>query len=241
MKASTILLVGAACLMAAGCHNDMWRQPKMKAQTTTDFFDDQMDSSRIPPANTVAYGEPKTDVEFYTGYDQNGEAVHGFPVEVDEEFLARGKERFGIFCSPCHGQLGDGKGMISQRGFQPDKIVPSYFSKQARDWPEGAYFDIITNGYGMMYPYAARIKPMDRWAIIAYIRVLQKANAVHIDDLTSDDIHNLEGAADRELDSSTRFSYSVGIGKFPEETDEAGVEEDAAGEDATETAEEEAH
>jgi mono/diheme cytochrome c family protein len=99
--------------------------------------------------------------------------VDNLPMPVTLELLKRGQERFNIYCSPCHGRLGDGKGMISQRGFNVRRPVASYHSDRLRKMPVGYFYDVITNGYGAMYSYASRVEPEDRWAIVSYIRVLQ--------------------------------------------------------------------
>src|SRR5579871_5361339 len=90
-----------------------------------------------------------------------------------ERFIRRGQERFNIYCSPCHGRIGDGKGMIWQRGFAPNITVATYHTDRLRKMPIGHFYDAITHGYGRMFSYAARVEPQDRWAIAAYIRVFQ--------------------------------------------------------------------
>jgi mono/diheme cytochrome c family protein len=114
------------------------------------------------------------DNALYTGRS-GGVLVSQFPLTVNDRVLKRGQERFNVFCSPCHSRLGDGKGMIVKRGFtQP----PDYAIARLRGAPVGHFFDVMTNGYGAMYSYASRVSPEDRWAIAAYIRVLQKARPV---------------------------------------------------------------
>ncbi|MCC7229311.1 MAG: cytochrome c, partial [Fimbriimonadaceae bacterium] len=100
-----------------------------------------------------------------------------FPLPVDEELIRRGKERFTIYCTPCHGQLGDGNGMIAKRGFALRRPVGNYHTERLRKMAVGHFYDVITNGYGSMYSYAARVEPRDRWAIVAYIRALQLSQA----------------------------------------------------------------
>ena len=136
------------------------------------MFDDGS-NSRLPVTGAVAYDRARPDHEFFTGYDKNGKLVKEFPVVVNEEFLKRGQERFKIFCTPCHGELGNGKGFIAQRGFTLARPVGNYHSERLRNMPIGHFFDVITNGYGTMFPFRSRIKPIDRWAIASYIRVLQ--------------------------------------------------------------------
>lgn len=106
---------------------------------------------------------------------KDGKLVTEFPIPITEEVLSRGQERFNIFCSPCHGRLGDGEGMLPKRGFPhpPDYAIP-----RLRRAAVGHFYDVITNGYGIMYPYRDRVPPGDRWAIAAYIRVLQATRPV---------------------------------------------------------------
>jgi mono/diheme cytochrome c family protein len=109
-------------------------------------------------------------------FDRNG----SIPIPVTRELLVRGRERFNAFCSPCHGKLGDGNGMIVQRGFPHP---PSYHIDRLRQAPDGHFYDVITNGFGVMYSYAARVAPEDRWAITAYIRALQLSQNASTNDL----------------------------------------------------------
>lgn len=158
-------------LVLAGCHTDMWVQPRTKALDKSTFYADGQ-SARKPVAGTVAQGHLNADDAFSTGF-VNGKLVTELPVPLTKALLGRGKERFTIYCTPCHGQLGDGNGMIAQRGFNLRKKPASYHTERLRNMPIGHFFDVITNGYGVMYSYAARVKLEDRWAIAAYIRVLQ--------------------------------------------------------------------
>lgn len=178
-------MVLGAGLLVSGCHLDMVIQPKVKSQSENDFFADGK-GTRLPVEGAVEYGKPKTDSAFYTGYDESGQLVSEMPVKVDERLIKRGKERFEIFCTHCHGDLGDGQGMIAQRGFALARPVGNYHTQRLRDMPVGHYFDVITNGYGTMYGHASRIKPLDRWAIASYIRVLQFSQAANPNDLDAD-------------------------------------------------------
>lgn len=162
---------GAASLVLAGCHTDMWVQPRTKTYDRSTFYADGR-SARVPVAGTVAQGQLKADDAFTTGFVA-GKLVTELPVPLTKALLERGRERFTIFCSPCHGQLGDGNGMIAQRGFNLRKKPASYHTDRLRKMPIGHFFDVISSGYGVMYSYAARVKPEDRWAIAAYIRALQ--------------------------------------------------------------------
>ncbi len=178
-------------LLATGCHQDMWQQPKVKSQSRNEFFVDRM-GSRMPVPGTVAYGQPRTDAEFYTGYGKDGKLVREFPVPVTAELIKRGQERYGIFCSHCHGAAGDGQGMIAKRGFTLARPVGNYHSERLRAMPVGHFFDVVTNGYGTMYPFKARIKPYDRWAIAAYIKVLQESQRTPIADLPAEERAKLD-------------------------------------------------
>lgn len=167
-----ISVLFAAVGAIVGCHTDMWVQPKHhEPLQESHFYADGM-ASRPLVEGTVARGHLRLDEPFFTGF-QNGKPVTEFPLPVDEELVRRGQERYSIYCTPCHGQIGDGKGMIAQRGFTLRRPVGNYHTERLRKMPVGHFYDVITNGYGAMYSYAARVEPRDRWAIVAYIRALQ--------------------------------------------------------------------
>jgi len=170
LQKAGLILAGGAVL--AGCHTDMWVQPKHHEplQQST-FYPDGMASRPLVPG-TVARGHLRLDDAFYTGFE-NGKLVTDFPLPVDEDLIRRGQDRYKIYCTPCHGQLGDGEGMIAKRGFKLRRPVGNYHTARLRNMPVGHFYDVITNGYGAMYSYAARIEPRDRWAVVAYIRTLQ--------------------------------------------------------------------
>jgi mono/diheme cytochrome c family protein len=161
----------------------MWTQKKVLPQQSSDFFADGM-GSRMKVEGTVARGRLRADDAFYTGFE-NGKMVNVLPetLVIDGEkldtrkdlakILARGKERFTIFCTHCHGQLGDGQGMIAKRGLELRRPPASYHTDRLRNMPLGHFFDVITSGFGAMFSYASRVEPNDRWAIVAYIRALQ--------------------------------------------------------------------
>lgn len=164
-----LLCIAAALAMASlGCHQDMWNQPRYKPLAKTSFFADGL-SARPQVPGVVPYGYGARDGLLHTG-KVDGELANTFPYPVTREVILRGQERFGIYCTPCHGRLGDGQGMIVQRGF---KRPPSYHIDRLREAPAGYFFDVITNGFGTMYSHASRVSPEDRWAISAYIRTLQ--------------------------------------------------------------------
>jgi mono/diheme cytochrome c family protein len=155
----------------AGCErNDMHNQPRHEPMEVSAFFDDGQ-SSRPIVAGTVARGQlMSVDMRYAGPRPEGAEAPDTFPFEITKADLKRGKQRFDIYCSVCHGATGDGDGMIVQRGFAKP---PSFHEQRLKDAPAGHFFDVITNGWGAMYSYNDRVFPEDRWRIAAYIRVLQ--------------------------------------------------------------------
>jgi hypothetical protein len=152
----------------AGCRLDMHLQPYYRPLAKSDFFADGR-SARMPVDGTVARGDLREDTYFYTGKIGNNLGDYmPFPVTID--VLERGRERYNIYCTPCHGRVGDGNGFIPTRGF---RRPPSFHIDRLRKVPIGYLFDVDTNGYGVMPDYAAQIAPRDRWCIAAYIRALQ--------------------------------------------------------------------
>jgi mono/diheme cytochrome c family protein len=147
----------------AGCSQQMANQPKYTPLSASSFFDDGR-SARPLVEGTLPRGRIAQDFLFLP---KDSEA---FPFPVTQPVLERGRERFNIYCSVCHGLLGNGDGMIVRRGF---RRPPSYHIDRLRQAPAGHFFDVITNGFGAMPDYAAQVSPRDRWAIIAYIRALQ--------------------------------------------------------------------
>lgn len=158
-----------AALALAGCRQDMHDAPRYKPLAESDFFANGS-SARPLPAGTVARGFLREDTLLYTGRTAEGSLTAELPLPVTRALLARGHERFDIFCSPCHGKLGDGRGMVVQRGFKPPS---SYHVERLRQAPIGYLFDVMTNGFGVMPGYAPQVPAEDRWAIAAYIRALQ--------------------------------------------------------------------
>jgi len=155
-------------LVLAGCRLDMHDQPKFKPLAENTFYVD-LRSARDPIAGTVARGQLHEDSYFYTGKIGNNPGDY-LPFPVTPDVMARGQDRFNIYCSPCHSRVGDGNGMIVQRGY---RRPPSYHIDRLRKAPLGYFFDVMTNGFGAMPDYASQIPPRDRWAIVAYIRALQ--------------------------------------------------------------------
>ena len=164
-KAGT-LLVAAGLL--AGCRRDMMDGSRYKPLEPSGFFTDG-GASRPLPQHTLARGELRADEHYFTG-GVKGQLVTAFPEPVTRATIERGRQRFDIYCAVCHGRTGEGSGMIVRRGFpQP----PSFHIDRLREVPVGHFYEVITNGFGVMYSYANRVEPADRWAIAAYIRALQ--------------------------------------------------------------------
>lgn len=183
-----LILIGTAVLLA-GCHTDMWVQPKAGYQQPNDLFADGK-TARPLVEGTIARGKLKTDGPHFVGREASGKFTTTIPaklnldgVEVDTTtpegrlvMLKRGQERFEIFCGHCHGQTGDGKGMITQRGLVLRRPPASYHNDRLRAMPIGHFFDVMTNGFGAMFSQRSRVETDDRWAIAAYIRVLQASH-----------------------------------------------------------------
>lgn len=146
----------------------MHDQPKFIPLRQSTFFADER-SARPIVTGTVARGQLREDPLLYTG-KVNGADATIFPFAVDEARLRRGRERYDIYCSPCHARTGDGDGMVVRRGY---RRPPSFHDDRLRTVAVGHFFDVMTNGFGAMPDYAAQVGAEDRWAIAAYIRVLQ--------------------------------------------------------------------
>jgi mono/diheme cytochrome c family protein len=159
-------------VMLTACREDMQNQPRYKPLRKSDFFADERSSRPLTPG-TVPRGELRQDEYFYTGIigKQPGNVM---PFPVTAEVLERGRQRYNIYCSPCHSEVGDGNGMIVQRGY---RRPPSYHTDRLRSAPLGHFYDVMTNGFGAMPDYAAQVSPRDRWNITAYIRALQLSQA----------------------------------------------------------------
>lgn len=151
----------------------MWNGSKLRPLAASPQFADESASQPLVPG-TIARGELRTNDAMFTGRS-GGKLVTKFPFPITLKVLERGQERFNIYCSPCHSKVGDGQGMIVKRGFPPP---PDYGIVRLRQAPIGHFFDVMTHGYGAMFSYASRVSPNDRWAIAAYIRVLQSKRPV---------------------------------------------------------------
>lgn len=163
--------LGATSLLTAcGIRLDMHDQPKYKPLQENDFYADKSASRQLVPG-TVARGQLATDELFYTG-KINGQEADQFPYPVTQQMLERGRERFNIYCSVCHSRIGDGNGMVVQRGF---KRPPDYTEDKLMKAPVGHFVNVMTNGFGSMSEYKSQLSIQDRWAVAAYIRALQLA------------------------------------------------------------------
>jgi len=169
----------AAITLTTACRIDMHVQPRENPLSQSDFFADGR-SARLPVEGTVARGQMHADAYFYTGKigPNPGDLM---PLPVTKEILDRGRERYNIFCAPCHSRVGDGNGFVPSRGFV--RKPPSYHIERLRKAPVGYFFDVITNGFGIMPEYASQIPPDDRWSIVAYVRALQLSQNATMDDV----------------------------------------------------------
>ena len=176
-----LLLAALVFFGCAACRQDMHDQPKYSAYEGSTFFADQR-SARPSIEGTIAQGHLNEDELLYTGR-VDGQPATMFPFAIDEALMRRGRERYDIFCTPCHGLTGDGDGMVVQRGY---RRPPSFHIDRLREAPPGHIYDVITNGFGAMPDYAAQVPVRDRWAIAAYMRALQLSQNATAADLSPD-------------------------------------------------------
>lgn len=200
-------------LLLTACHVDMYDQPKFKTYEPSSFFADTRSSrkpvdgtvpSLIPVGGTLPAGQATTDKDLYASVAKdgtttdahlytgmvNGTLVDTMPFPVTEKVLLRGQEQFTVFCVPCHGRLGNGKGVVSLRG---GVVAANFHDQRLVNMPIGHFFVVMTNGYRYMFSYASRIQPEDRWAIAAYIRALQLSQNATLADVPQDKLQDLEG------------------------------------------------
>src|SRR5271156_996778 len=190
-SARALMLSAAAALMfIAGCRQDMQDQPKMIPQRESQFFADGR-SVRPQVEHTVARGQLREDEYFYTGL-VNGKEQDALPFAATLAVLERGQERYNIYCTPCHSRVGNGDGMIVQRGYRP---AGDFHTDRLRNAPLGHFFNVMTNGYGAMPDYAAQLTVEDRWAVVAYIRALQLSQDAKPGDMAAgqhvQDLHDI--------------------------------------------------
>jgi mono/diheme cytochrome c family protein len=182
--------VFVAVLLALGagaCRQDMHDTPRYESYEASAFFADGR-ASRVAPTGTVARGGLREDEALYTGR-ANGELVAEFPFAISQADLQRGRDRYSIYCTPCHGVLGDGQGMVVQRGL---RRAASYHQDRLRDEKVGYFYDVVTNGFGAMQGYAEQIPVRDRWLIVAYVRALQLSQHATMAEVPA----NLQGTLD---------------------------------------------
>ena len=193
-----IIVVACVALPLTGCMRDMQDQPKYKNLRGSDFFADGK-SARDQEEGTVAQGQLRQDPHFFEGKVDGVDATT-FPMPVDRPLLQRGQERFNIYCSVCHGRTGEGNGMVVQRGFP---APPSYHIERLKQAPVGYIYNVITNGFGRMYSYAAEVEPRDRWAIVAYIRALQQSQDTDLTELSPEERGELDKPAPAAAEPET--------------------------------------
>lgn len=178
-KALPLLTLSAALLVSAGCRQNMHNQRKIEPYEANPFFADGQ-GSRPLPAGTVARGELR-EGSAYTGLDPATTLpIAELPMPVTPGLIRRGQERYDIFCSPCHSRVGDGRGMIVRRGY---KQPSSFHIERLRTAPVGYFFNVMTEGFGVMPSYAPQIPVEDRWAIAAYMRALQFSQGARLAEL----------------------------------------------------------
>ncbi len=192
-RTRAMLCVAALTILVGGCRQDMHIQPKYLPYQETPFFADGRDERPVVPG-TVARGHLRLDELLYTG-KEDGEVADKFPFPMTRADIERGRQRYNIYCTPCHAYTGNGNGMIVQRGFP---APPSFHIDRLRTAPAGHFYQVMTDGYGSMYSYAARVEPEDRWRIAAYIRVLQLSQHATIDDVPEAERQKLTAATGGE-------------------------------------------
>ncbi len=183
------ILIACTALGLAGltaCRDDMHNQPRYKPLAASEFFADHR-AARPQVEGTIPRGHLRIDEARYTG-KISGEDIDQFPIPIGKADIERGQNRFNVYCSPCHGRLGDGNGMVVLRGFRQP---PSYYSEKLMTQPIGHFFDVMTNGFGAMPSYASRVDPDDRWRVAAYIRALQLSESARLSDVPADLRQNL--------------------------------------------------
>ena len=187
MRNSILIAACSLSLVAlTACRDDMHNQPRYKPLAASEFFTDHR-SARPEVEGTIARGQLRIDEARYTGKIA-GEDINEFPIPITKADIERGQARFNVYCTPCHGRLGDGNGMVVMRGFRQP---PSYYSQRLMDAPVGHFYDVVSNGFGSMASYASRVTSDDRWRIIAYIRALQFSESAKLSDVPADQRQNL--------------------------------------------------
>ena|ERR1051325_4051689 len=173
--------------MDPGCTQKMANDSKQKPFSESTFFEDHRSARPLVPG-TIPRGYLREDQAFYAGKIATN-FIANVPISLTWDDLQRGRQRFEIFCAPCHGGLGNGDGMVVSRGF---RRPASFHLPRLRDAPDGYYFDVISNGFGVMSDYAAQLTPLDRWKIVGYVRALQLSQNAALKDLPPEERIRLE-------------------------------------------------
>ena len=187
MNGHALRMVALLALSVTACRRDMGQQAYHRPLDASSVFADGR-AARPLPDHTIARGQLREDELFFTGH-VDGKPVDLFPEPVTPAMIERGRQRFDIYCAVCHGRTGEGNGMIVRRGFP---TPPSFHIDRLRSAPAGHFVEVINNGFGLMYSYASRVEPADRWAIAAYIRALQLSQHAGLADVSPDDRAKLE-------------------------------------------------
>lgn len=211
-------------LLLAGCrgqqseappihpHLGMDFQEKFQAQTYNPLFENKM-SMRTPPTGTVARGQLRDSVELYRGRTPDGEYVERVPIAVNQQVLKRGQDRYEVYCTPCHGKAGYGNGVLMRGDYQYPNVT-SYHGQDGRlrRVSDGYLYDVITNGIRNMPPYAHQIPVRDRWAIVTYIRALQRSQHARPEDLPEGVVARIEEATGTPVGASGDTTAAEGDG-----------------------------
>lgn len=200
MKYALAILLLVTVVLTAGCFRDepssqppihlnpnMDDQPRYNSQAPSTFFPDGA-TMRTPVPGTVPRGWLREDQIYFTGKIDTT-PVEKSPVPTTMQLLKRGQERFNIYCSPCHSRIGDGRGIVVERGMLPP---PSFHDERLRTAPDGHFFDVMTNGIRNMPPYRFQVSVEDRWAIVAYIRAIQRSQNARLEDVPADQRNNVK-------------------------------------------------
>ena len=212
-RGTSIVALFTAVALTAACRIDMQVQPRENPLSRSDFYADQR-SARPSVEGTLARGQLHEDAYFYTGKIGNnpGDVM---PFAVTKEVLARGQERYNIYCAPCHSRVGDGNGFVPSRGFS--RKPPSFHEVRLQKAPVGYFYDVITEGFGIMSDYASQIPPQDRWNIVAYVRALQLSQKATMGDVPSGQKIPSEPPKFREPGSGATLPQLAPEKKSPEE------------------------
>lgn len=191
-RAAGLVLACLSVFSLAGCRQDMHNQPKFDQQRGTSFYADGR-SVRPQVQNSVARGQLDASSYLMTGFD-GGKEGDGMPMPVDLALLQRGQERYNIYCSACHSRVGNGGGIVVQRGYRP---AGNFHTDRLRAAPLGHFYNVISNGYGSMPDYSAQLTVAERWAVVAYIRALQLSQSATPADAAGNRVERLGDVAER--------------------------------------------